>query len=126
MFLAKRIDSNNSNIICQIVSMINTSKSGEVKLFKAISELKYLTGNNGWNNDRQQFVLRTGERKRKRKILAKKNKELRWKKKFKKKVTKDELWGRLNKINSNFSIYIYIYIYIYKGRNDNKNKKIKL
>ena len=54
MFLAKRIDSNNSNIICQIDSMINTSKSGEVKLFKAISELKYLTGNNGWNNKKER------------------------------------------------------------------------
>ena len=37
-------------------SMINTSKSGEVKFFKAIAELKNLPGNNGQNNDKQQFL----------------------------------------------------------------------
>lgn len=58
-FLAKRIDSNNSNIIFQMDSVINTSKSDEVKLFKAISELKNLTGNNSWNNGRQQFSEQT-------------------------------------------------------------------
>ena len=58
-FLAKRIDSNNSNIILQIDSVINTSKSGEVKFFKVISELKNLTGNNGRNNDRQQISEQT-------------------------------------------------------------------
>ena len=46
-FLAKKIDSSNSNIIFQIDSVINTSKSGEVKFFKAIAELKNLPGNNG-------------------------------------------------------------------------------
>ena len=55
---AKRIDSNHLNIF-QIDSVINTSKSGEVKLFKAISELKNLTGNNGWNNNREQFSEQT-------------------------------------------------------------------
>ena len=58
-FLAKRINSNNSNIIFQMDSVINPSKSDEVKLFKAISELKNLTGNNGWNNGRQQFSEQT-------------------------------------------------------------------
>ena len=46
-FLLKKIDSSNSNIIFKIDSVINTSKSGEVKFFKAIAELKNLPGNNG-------------------------------------------------------------------------------
>ena len=41
--------------------MINTSKSGEAKLFKAILELKNLTAKNGWNKDRQQFSKQTQE-----------------------------------------------------------------
>lgn len=42
-------------------------------------------------------------KKRKREILAEKNRELGWKNWWKNKVTEEELGGRLSKLNRNFA-----------------------
>ena len=42
-YFAKRIRTNNSNVIFQIDSLVDTSKNDEIKIFIAVSELKALT-----------------------------------------------------------------------------------
>ena len=57
--LSKRIASDNSNVIFQIDSLVNTTKNGEIKLFKAVFELKDLTEKNGRDNEKQTFAGET-------------------------------------------------------------------
>ena len=59
-FLAKRVDTGDNPLILQIDSMINVTKNGETKIYKAVEELKSLVKyNNGkkGNSDRQQSAV---------------------------------------------------------------------
>ena len=58
-FLAKRADQNNDSLVFQIDSMINVTKNGETKIYKAVQELKYLVKQNDGKDrcsDRQQIT----------------------------------------------------------------------
>ena len=55
-FLAKRINKDDKNITFEIDSVINTSKNGDIKLYKAVEELKSLIKNDGRNNVREQYT----------------------------------------------------------------------
>ena len=58
-FLAKRILSVNFDVIFQINSLVDISKKGKNKFFKAVSESKVLTEKNGRDKDKRRFTRET-------------------------------------------------------------------
>ena len=58
-FLAKRAYQNNGSLVFQIDSVMNVTKNGETKIYKAVQELKSLTKQNDGkdrSSDRQQIT----------------------------------------------------------------------
>ena len=49
-FLAKRVNLNNASLVFQIDSVINVTKNGETKIYKAVQELKSLVKHNDGKN----------------------------------------------------------------------------
>ena len=71
-FLAKRINKDDENISFQIDSVINTSKNGEIKFYKAVDELKSLKKTmaeimleNNMQNKLHSLICKTVEEERK-------------------------------------------------------------
>lgn len=54
-FLAKRILSDDLDVIFQIDSLVEVSKNGKIKLFEAVSELKDLTKKTGRSDDKDDL-----------------------------------------------------------------------
>ena len=48
-FLAKKVDQNKNSLVFQIDSVINVTKNGETKIYKALQELKNLVKQNDVN-----------------------------------------------------------------------------
>lgn len=57
--VAKKIAKDNESICSKIDSMINTSKNGETKFYKAFEELKSVVKNNCGNNVREQLIKKS-------------------------------------------------------------------
>ena len=59
-FLAKRVDGNNNCLVFKIDSVINTTKNGKTKIYRATQQLKQLT-NRSDGNDRGSYRQQIAE-----------------------------------------------------------------
>ena len=59
-FLAKKVDQNENLLVFQIDSVINVTKNGETKIYKAVQELKNLVKQN-YGNERSSDRSKTSE-----------------------------------------------------------------
>ena len=54
-FLAKKVDQNENLLVFQIDCVINVTKNGETKIYKAVQELKNLVKQNNGNERRREI-----------------------------------------------------------------------
>ena len=58
-FLAKRVNKDNEDMTLQVDSVTNTNKNGDIKLYRAVEELKPLFKSDGRNNVGRQYTEQT-------------------------------------------------------------------